>query len=61
MLDPAFTQTMQIGIVVRDLASAMRKFIDEFGVGPWQTYEFHRHELSNTASQFSDPGTWPSL
>jgi methylmalonyl-CoA/ethylmalonyl-CoA epimerase len=38
--EPAFTQTMQIGIVVRDLDAAMRKYVDDFGIGPWIIYEF---------------------
>ena len=33
-----FTQTMQIGIVVRDLDAAMRKYVDDYGIGPWKTY-----------------------
>lgn len=41
MGDPAFTQTMQIGIVVRDLDATMRKYVDEYGIGPWQIYEFN--------------------
>src|SRR4029077_8784795 len=32
MRDPAFTQTMQIGIVVRDLDATMRKYLDEYGI-----------------------------
>ena len=45
MRDPAFTQTMQIGIVVRDLDATMRKYLDEYGIGPWKIYEFNRHDL----------------
>ncbi|MGA7557748.1 MAG: VOC family protein [Terriglobales bacterium] len=44
MRDPCFTQTVQIGIVVRDLDATMRKY-DEYGVGPWKIYEFNRQEL----------------
>jgi methylmalonyl-CoA/ethylmalonyl-CoA epimerase len=40
MRDPVFTQTMQIGIVVRDLDATMRKYVDEYGIGPWKIYEF---------------------
>jgi methylmalonyl-CoA/ethylmalonyl-CoA epimerase len=45
MRDPAFTQTMQIGIVVRDLDATMRKYLDEYGIGPSKIYEFNRHDL----------------
>jgi methylmalonyl-CoA/ethylmalonyl-CoA epimerase len=41
MLDPVFTQTMQIGIVVRDLDATMRKYVDDYGIGPWKIYEFN--------------------
>ena len=41
MLDPAFTQTMQIGIVVRNLDAAIRKYVDDYGIGPWKIYEFN--------------------
>ncbi len=41
MLDPAFTQTVQIGIVVRDLEATMRKYVEDFGIGPWQIFEFN--------------------
>ena len=32
---------MQIGIVVRDLDATIQKYVDEYGVGPWE-----RHELT---------------
>ena len=41
MRDPVFTQTVQIGIVVRDLDATMRKYVDEWGIGPWKIYEFN--------------------
>jgi hypothetical protein len=41
MRDPVFTQTVQIGIVVRDLDAAMRKYVDDYGIGPWKIYEFN--------------------
>ncbi|HXX24212.1 MAG TPA: VOC family protein [Terriglobia bacterium] len=41
MRDAVFTQTMQIGIVVRDLDATMRKYVDEYGIGPWKIYEFN--------------------
>jgi methylmalonyl-CoA/ethylmalonyl-CoA epimerase len=37
---PAFTDTTQIGIVVRDLAASIRRY-EAFGIGPWQVQEFH--------------------
>ena len=37
--EPVFTQTGQIGIVVRDLDATLRRFSEEFGIGPWQIFE----------------------
>ncbi len=40
MRAPAFTDTMQIGIVVPDLDAAIRQFEDNYGIGPWQVHQF---------------------
>ncbi len=36
---PVFTETMQIGIVVRDLDATLRRYVDDYGIGPWQIFE----------------------
>jgi methylmalonyl-CoA/ethylmalonyl-CoA epimerase len=41
MLNPAFTQTVQIGIVVRDLDATIRKYVDNYGIGPWKIFDFN--------------------
>jgi hypothetical protein len=41
MRQPAFTETLQIGIVVRDLEATMRRYVDDYGIGPWEIYEFN--------------------
>jgi hypothetical protein len=38
---PVFTDTLQVGIVVRDLDEAMRVYYHEFGIGPWEVYEMN--------------------
>lgn len=38
--EAVFTETMQIGIVVRDLDATLRKYVDDYGIGPWQVHEF---------------------
>jgi len=40
MPEPSFSDTVQIGIVVRDLEATMRRYIDEYGIGPWEIHEF---------------------
>jgi methylmalonyl-CoA/ethylmalonyl-CoA epimerase len=39
--DPAFTETLQIAVVVRDLDAALRTYVHEYGIGPWAIYEFN--------------------
>lgn len=39
MINPAFTDTTQIGIVVRDLAATVRRYEEEYGIGPWEFAE----------------------
>jgi hypothetical protein len=38
--EPVFTETMQLGIVVRDLDATIRRYVDDFGIGPWQIHQF---------------------
>ena len=40
-----FTETMQIGIVVRDLDATMRRYVDNYGIGPWQVHQFKREDV----------------
>ena len=40
MPEPAFRETVQIGIVVRNLETTIRRYVDEYGIGPWETHEF---------------------
>ncbi len=39
--EPLFTETLQIGIVVRDLDAAMRTYVYEYGIGPWEIFEMN--------------------
>ena len=41
MREPLFTETLQICVVVRDLDAAMRTYVHEYGIGPWDIYEFN--------------------
>ena len=47
MRKPVFTETMQISVVVRDLESAMRTYVHEYGIGPWEIYEFNPDTVQN--------------
>ena len=37
--EPVFTETMQIGIVVPDPDATLRRYVDDYGIGPWQLFE----------------------
>ena len=41
MREPAFTETIQIAIVVRDIEATMRTYVHDYGIGPWDIYEFN--------------------
>jgi catechol 2,3-dioxygenase-like lactoylglutathione lyase family enzyme len=41
MNEPLFTKVLQVATVVPDLDAAVRTYWHEFGVGPWQIYEFN--------------------
>jgi hypothetical protein len=40
MREPVFNETLQLGIVVGDLEATMRRYVDDYGIGPWEVYEF---------------------
>jgi methylmalonyl-CoA/ethylmalonyl-CoA epimerase len=39
--EPVFTETTQIGIVVRDLDATLRRYVKDYGIGPWAIHEFN--------------------
>jgi methylmalonyl-CoA/ethylmalonyl-CoA epimerase len=47
MREPVFTDTLQISVVVRDLETAMRTYVHEYGIGPWGVYEFNPDTVRN--------------
>lgn len=48
----AFTDTMQIGIVVPDLDAAIERFENDYGIGPWQVHRFAPGEVK----EWREPG-----
>jgi hypothetical protein len=40
-VEPAFSETLQICVVVRDLEASMRTYVHDYGIGPWEIYEFN--------------------
>ena len=45
--EAVFTETMQIEIVVRDLDATLRRYVDDYGIGPWQIYEFNAEDAKD--------------
>jgi hypothetical protein len=41
MREPVFNETLHLGIFVRDLEATMRRYVDDYGIGPWEFYEFN--------------------
>ena len=54
MREPVFNETMQLGIVVRDLEATVRRYEDDYGIGPWR---FDRNDLSaaNNYREYGQP------
>jgi catechol 2,3-dioxygenase-like lactoylglutathione lyase family enzyme len=39
--EPVFSGTLQVSVVVPDLEAAMKTYVEEYGIGPWDVYEFN--------------------
>jgi methylmalonyl-CoA/ethylmalonyl-CoA epimerase len=57
--EPIFTETMQIGMVVRDLDATLRRYVDDYGIGPWEIYEFNPGNVKDLR-EYDQPveGSW---
>jgi methylmalonyl-CoA/ethylmalonyl-CoA epimerase len=47
MATPVFTQTLQICVVVRDIEKTMRTYVHDYGIGPWDIYDFNPGTVSD--------------
>ena len=47
MREPVFTETKQICVVVRDIEATMKTYVHEYGIGPWEIYEFNPDTVQN--------------
>src|SRR5918998_109499 len=52
MREPVFNETVQLGIVVRDLEATVRRYQDDYRIGPW---EFARIDLGE-ANDYREHG-----
>jgi hypothetical protein len=44
---PVFTETIQLAIVVRDLDAAMRTYVHDYGIGPWEIFGFDPENVAD--------------
>jgi Glyoxalase/Bleomycin resistance protein/Dioxygenase superfamily len=47
MREPVFNETVQLGIVVRDLEATVRRCVDDYGIGPWQFAQIDAGDANN--------------
>jgi methylmalonyl-CoA/ethylmalonyl-CoA epimerase len=47
MREPVFNETVQLGIVVRDLEATVRRYEDDYGIGPWEFAQIDAGEANN--------------
>jgi hypothetical protein len=38
-MKPVFTEVAQIAIVVRDLDATLKRYVEDYGSGPWQIHQ----------------------
>ena len=59
MREPVFADTVQVALVVRDLDASMKTYVERYGMGPWEIYEFNPDTVENMrAHGESVESTW---
>jgi len=44
---PLFNKVLQIGVVVENCDASVKRYADEYGIGPWSIYEFNPDTVSD--------------
>jgi hypothetical protein len=57
MRQPLFTDTLQVAFIVRDLDEAMRVYVEKYGIGPWQIFQFNEGDAEDTVKD-DEPATY---
>jgi methylmalonyl-CoA/ethylmalonyl-CoA epimerase len=47
MREPVFDEAVQLGIVVRDLEATVRRYVDDYGIGPWEFAQIDLGDANN--------------
>jgi Glyoxalase/Bleomycin resistance protein/Dioxygenase superfamily len=50
MREPVFADTVQVALVVRDLQATMKIYVERYGIGPWDIYEFNPDTVEDMRS-----------
>lgn len=56
--EPAFDQTMQIGIVVPDLHAAIETYETVYGIGPWTVFDVGPEMVEGEVLVHGKPAEW---
>jgi hypothetical protein len=57
MREPVFADTVQVALVVRDLRAAMETYLERYGIGPWEIYDFNPDTVENMEAR-GEPVEW---
>jgi methylmalonyl-CoA/ethylmalonyl-CoA epimerase len=55
MREPVLNETVQLGIVVRDLEATVRRYEDDYGIGPWHEIGAARSDRTTTKPTRKEP------
>lgn len=57
MREPVFADTVQVALVVRDLRASMATYVERWGIGPWEIYEFNPGTVEDMRAD-GEPVAW---
>ena len=55
MREPVLNETVQLGILVRDLEATVWRYVDDYGIGPWQFAQIDAGD-ANDYREYGRPG-----
>lgn len=57
MPEPVFTEVGQIGMVVHDLDATVKRYVEDYGIGPWEFFEVTPEKAPNLLEN-GEPIKW---
>lgn len=57
MREPVFADTVQVALVVRDLQASLKTYVERYGIGPWEIYEFNPRTVEDMTAN-GEPVAW---